>query len=418
MVNDKVSITHRAVRRCCYLAMFIQAMVINLTPLFFIPLRLQYDLSFEQLGRLVLINFFTQMAVDLICTVIVDRFGLVKPLTVAAQALAAAGLWLFAAAPLIFPDSPYRGLVLGTIIFSMGCGLLEVLISPIIHAVPSTRKQADMALLHAFYPLGKVSVIALTALALYAFGHRAWMWIALAWSVIPLLNTFAFLAVKLPPLVHESERERSRTLARTRFFWLALFGMLLAGATEVSLAQWTSAYAQTVLGLSQMISDGLGFGLFAVMMMAGRLWFGLHSRELKLRPLLILGAVFTALFYAIMALSPWSPLALAACILAGLSISLLWPGIVALSATAFPRAGISLFALLAAFGDAGCGLGPWLIGLTADHVAAGIEAGQIGIFATYGPAQAGLRTGFLLAVLFPLLLAPVLWRMRAQRSNS
>ncbi|HMP77174.1 MAG TPA: MFS transporter [Kiritimatiellia bacterium] len=410
--TESSSPTHRAVRRCCHLGMFIQAMVINLTPLFFIPLRAQYELSFEQLGRLVLVNFFTQMAVDLLCTAVVDRFGLVKPLTVAAQALAAVGLWLFAAAPLLFPDAPYHGLLLGTVVFSMGCGLLEVLISPIIHAVPSTRKEADMALLHAFYPIGKVAVIAVTAVALFAFGHGAWGWIAVAWSVVPLLNTFGFLAVKLPPLVHESQREKTRTMARTRFFWLALFGILLAGAAEVTLAQWTSAYAQTVLGFSQLVSDGIGFGLFGAMMIVGRLWFGLHGAEISLRPLLITGALLAAVCYAVMALSPWPILALAACILAGLFVSLLWPGIVALGAAAFPRAGISLFALLAAFGDTGCGIGPWLVGYTADHVTATAGASGPALFADYAPAQAGLRTGFLLAALFPLALAPLLWRLK------
>lgn len=376
--------------------MFIQAMVINLTPLFFIPLRAQYDLAFEQLGRLVLINFFTQMVVDLVCTVVVDRFGLVKPLTVAAQALSAAGLWLFAAAPLLFPEAPYHGLVLGTVVFSVGCGLLEVLISPIIHAVPSERKEADMALLHAFYPIGKVAVITVTAVALFALGHTAWAWIALAWSVVPLLNTFAFLAVPLPPLVHESQRERTRVMARSRLFWLGLFGILCAGAAEVTLAQWSSAYAQVVLGFSQVVADGLGFGLFGVMMIAGRLWYGLRGHNVRLRPLLISGGALTALCYVAMALSPWPAVSLAACALAGLFVSLLWPGLVSLSAAAFPRAGISLFALLAAFGDTGAGLGPWLVGLTADSVAA------------HAPEATGLRVGLLVALLFPLLLLPLL----------
>ncbi len=415
-MNHSARDAHRAVRRCCHLAMFIQAMVINLTPLFFIPLRAEFGLTFEQLGRLVLINFFAQMAVDLICTAIVDRFGLVKPLTVASQALAAAGLCIFAVAPFLFPASPYAGLIAGTVVFSMGCGLLEVLISPIINAVPSDRKEADMVFLHAFYPIGKVTVIGATALALHVFGHRAWAWIALAWAVVPMVNLFGFIKTRLPPLVHESQRERTRTMARTRYFWLALIGILLAGAAEVTLAQWTSAYAQTVFGLSQMVSDGIGFGLFAVMMMIGRLWFGLCGKNQPLRQLLVHGAALTAFCYATMALSPFPAVALAACILGGLFVSMLWPGIVALSAAAFPRAGISLFALLAAFGDTGCGVGPWLVGLTADGVGRAMEDGRAWIFSDLEPAQAGLRTGFLIAALFPLALAPVLIGMRNRRA--
>ena len=386
--------------------MFIQAMVINLTPLFFIPLRAQYDLAFEQLGRLVLINFCTQMVVDLVCTVVVDRFGLVKPLTVAAQALSAAGLWLFAAAPMLFPDTPYHGLVLGTVVFSVGCGLLEVLISPIIHAVPSEQKEADMALLHAFYPIGKVAVIAITAVALFALGHAAWAWIALAWSVVPLLNTFAFLRVPLPPLVHESQRERTRVMARSSLFWLGLFGILCAGAAEVTLAQWSSAYAQVVLGFSQVVADGLGFGLFGVMMIAGRLWYGLRGHNVRLCPLLITGGALAALCYVVMALSPWPTMSLAACALAGLFVSLLWPGLVSLSAASFPRAGISLFALLAAFGDTGAGVGPWLVGFTADAVAA------------HASEATGLRAGLLVALTFPVLLIPLLLGMRSRSAET
>lgn len=409
--------SHIHVRNCCYVGMFIQAMVINLTPLFFIPLRAQFGLSFEQLGRLVLVNFTTQMLVDLACTAVIDRHGyIVKPLTVAAQVLAAAGLWLFAAAPSLFPQAPYHGLLLGTVVFSLGCGLLEVLTSPIINALPSTRKEADMALLHAFYPIGKVVVIALTATALFLFGHGAWRWIALAWSVVPLFNTLGFLAVTLPPFVHESQREKTRAMARTRLFWLGLFGILLAGATEVTLAQWTSAFAQAALGLSQRVADGLGFGLFGAMMIVGRLWFGLHGHERPLKPLLLAGAAASALCYGVVALSPWPAVSLAACILSGLSVSLLWPGIVSLTAATFPKAGISLFALLAAFGDTGAGVGPWLVGVTADAVSKAAHAG--GTFwsqlfpAGIAPAQVGLRVGLLLAALCPLALVAFLAAMR------
>ena len=396
--------------------MFIQAMVINLTPLFFIPLREQFGLSFEQLGRLVLINFVTQMLMDVACTVAVDRIRAVKALTVAAQALAAAGLWLFAGAAVLFPKNPYNGLVLGTIVFSMGCGLLEVLVSPIINAVPSGRKESDMALLHSFYPIGKVAVIGVTALALAVFGHESWSGIALAWSIVPLVNLFGFLAVKLPPFVHESQREKTRTMARTGFFWLALAGIFLAGAAEVTFAQWTSAFAQAALGMSQFVGDAIGFGLFGVTMVIGRLWFCLHGGQVGLRGSLIVGGLLSALCYAVVGLSPWPWVSLAACVFAGFSVSMLWPGMVSLSASAFPRAGISLFALLAAFGDTGAGLMPWLVGLTAD---AGEKARQAGVPflpalfpGSLDPVQAGLRAGMLLAALAPALLVVVVLAMR------
>lgn len=387
--------------------MFIQAMVINLTPLFFIPLQREYGLSFEQLGRLVLVNFLTQMVVDLICTAVVDRFGLVRPLTVVAQFLAAMGLWLFAAAPWFFPDDPYTGLLIGTIVFSTGCGLIEVLVSPIIQAVPSAHKETQMALLHAFYPIGKVVVVAVTAVVLWVAGSTAWVWIALAWSVVPLLNTIAFWRTELPPFVHEEHREKTRTMARNPVFWICLLGILLAGATEVTLAQWTSAYAQVALGISAPVANLVGFGLFSAFMILGRLWFGLRGQSLPLLPVLLLGSALSALCYVLAAVSPGSWLPLTACVAAGFFVSMLWPGLVSLAAGIFPKAGISLFALLAAFGDSGAGGGPWLVGYAADFFAAAPNLATAILPAWLlmeAPEALGMRSGLLLSAAFPVAL--------------
>lgn len=410
----------RAVRRCCYVAMFVQAMVINLTPLFFIPLQKQYGLGFEQLGRLVLVNFLTQMLVDLVCTVVVDRFGLVRPLTVAAQILAAAGLWLFAAAPWMFPADPYTGLLLGTIVFSTGCGLIEVLVSPIVQAVPAEHKESQMALLHAFYPIGKVVVIMVTGMVLWVAGASAWVWIALAWSVVPLLNTAAFWRTELPPPVHESQRETTRSMARKSTFWLCLLGIFLAGAAEVTFAQWTSAYAQVALGQPQAAANLAAFGLFSALMIFGRLWFGLRGQNMPLRPVLGIGTAVSAGCYFVAALAPGPWMPLAACVLAGLFVSMLWPGLVSLAAGMFPRAGISLFALLAAFGDAGAGGVPWIVGLIADRVAASpaLLAAMPGWLAPASPGALGMRAGMLAAGIFPALLVVVLLMLPSGRAKN
>ncbi len=407
------------VRRYCYIGMFVQAMVVNLTPLFFIPLRLQFGLSFEQLGRLVLINFFVQMLVDLLCTALIDRAPwLTKPLMVLAQLVSAAGLWLFAATPALFAGAPYHGLVAGTVLFSFGCGLQEVLTSPIINALPSNRKAADMALLHAFYPIGKVVVIAVTALAIVTLGHGAWRWIAVAWSVVPLLNMLGFASITLPELSHPSTRSRTRDMARTGFFWLAMFGILFAGATEVTLAQWTSAFAQAALGMPQFVADCVGFGLFALFMVIGRLWFGLREETMSIRLSLLIGAGTSLLCYIAVALLPSPAMALVCCIAAGLSVSMLWPGIVSLSAATFPRAGVSLFALLAAFGDIGAGLGPWVVGAVADRVTL-VESAAPGFWHNIlpqglAPEQLGLRAGLLVAGISPLIMLLLVGLMRGK----
>ncbi|NLB55633.1 MAG: MFS transporter [Lentisphaerae bacterium] len=410
----------KLVRRYCYVAIFVQAMVINLTPLFFIPLRNEFGLSFEQLGRLVLINFCMQMLVDLLCTAVLDRAGwLVKPLMVLAQLFAVTGLWVFAGTPFLFSAAPYHGLVTGTVILSLGCGLQEVLTSPIINALPSTRKEADMALLHAFYPIGKVVAIAVTAVAIVVLGHGSWRWIAMAWSAVPFLNMFGFASITLPELSHPETRLRSRDMANTGFFWLAMFGILFAGASEVTLAQWTSAFAQAALGIPQFVADCVGFGLFAFMMVIGRLWFGLRSETMSPRLSLLIGAGTAILCYAAVALLPSPTMALICCILAGLSVSMLWPSIVSYSAATFPLAGVSMFALLAAFGDVGAGFGPWLVGAVADQVSFA-ESVAPGLWQSLlpqdlTPDQLGLRAGLLVAGICPLILLMLVFLMRDKR---
>jgi fucose permease len=390
--------------------MFIQAMVINLTPLLFIPLKEQFGLSFEQIGRLVLVNFFTQMVVDLLCTALADRIP-TRPLVVAANALAALGLWVFAWAP-FQGDSPYVGLMVGTVIFSMGCGLLEVLLSPIINAVPSADKSASMAVLHAFYPIGKVVVIVVTGLALHGLGAGAWPVIVALWSVFPIVNTVAFFVVRIPPLAEPGRRQTLRSLLRMPSLYLLLLAMVLAGATEVTIAQWTSAYVQTALGFSKLIADLVGFCLFGLGMVVGRLWFGLRGEHAGLHRVMWVSAVLSGITCLAMALIPSPLLALLSTGLSGIFVSMLWPGTISMSAARYPLAGASLFALLAAAGDGGAGLMPWLVGWIADQVAASPPAWTFPLFGAGLEAQAvGLKAAFLLTALWPTLLIPVIFAL-------
>jgi len=396
----------RAILRACYTSMFIQAMVVNLTPLLFVTLQGQFGLSFEQVGRLVLINFTTQMIVDLIASGIVDRVS-AKGLATLANALGAIGLWVFALAPFRMAD-PYLGLVLGTVVFSIGCGLLEVIVSPIVERTPSERKAAGMALLHAFYPIGKVVVTLVTALLFVAFGTERWPWLLLAWSVVPALNTLAFAGLRLPPMFEVGRRTRVRDLLRTRATWLALAAILLAGATEVSLAQWASAFAERGLGVDKLTADLLGLGAFGVGMIVGRIWFATRGGETELWPVLRRGALASAAAALVMALSGAAWASLAATAVAGLATSMLWPGVVSLTAARFPHAGASLFALLAAAGDSGAGLMPWLVGVAADQA----RWAPAWLAEGLTPEQIGLRTGVALAALPALAMLAVVgtWR--------
>jgi fucose permease len=311
-------------------------------------------------------------------------------------------------APFQFSD-PFTGLMVGTMIFSVGCGLLEVLLSPLINALPSENKSSAMAFLHAFYPIGKVAVIVVTGVALYVLGVQAWPWILVAWSVIPLLNTAAFFMVDLPPLADPARRQTLRSLMVGRPIYLLLLAMVLAGASEVTVAQWTSAYVETALGFSKVTADLVGFCLFGVGMIIGRLWFGWKGEHGNLTKVMSISAVLSGATCLAMALLPSPVLALLATGFSGFFVSMLWPGTISLSAARFPLAGASLFALLAAAGDSGAAVMPWLVGVIADSVGNSPPSWALTIFGeSLAPQALGLKAAYLVSALWPFLMVPVI----------
>ena len=392
----------------CYLAMFVQAALLNMAAPLFIPLKEQFGLSFEQIGRLILVNFTTQVIFDILAGVLVDRLG-AKPFAVAAQVFAFAGLWLFALLPGVMRD-PYHGLVIGTIVFSMGAGILEMLLSPIVNAMPSERKAADMSLLHSFYAVGQVLVIFGSAMGIYFFGSRHWWWIVIGWSVLPAVTALGFSLVRIPPFVEEHQRHRLRQLIRTPAFVVACVAIGLAGATELAIAQWISAFAERGLGFAKIHGDLMGLCLFGVMMAVGRVWFGIVGEKHSVYRTMIVGAWASLGIYFVACLSPWPTVSLAACVAAGFTVSLLWPGVLSVTAARFPLAGASMFAMLSAAGDVGGAVVPWAVGAVADR--APLIQDQLGslwpLAKQLTPEQLGLRTGLLLASICPFVLVLLL----------
>ena len=401
--------------RCCYLGMIVQAIVINLAPPLFIPLKEQLGLTFEQLGRLILINFTTQVLFDVLCGAYASRIG-VKRCVVAAGSLAFAGLLVFALAPSLLAD-PYHGLVLGTVIFSMGSGILELLLSPIINALPSEQKASDMSLLHSFYAWGQMAVIMLTALAVFVFGSRHWQWIALAWSIPPAVAVVGFSMAELPPFADESKRQRLRDLVRKPAYLAAVAAIGLAGASELCMAQWMSAFAEKALGFPKVFGDLAGLCLFAGSLGVGRLWFGMYGQKVCMYRMMITGAWLSVAVYLVASIAPWPYVSLVACVLAGLGVSLLWPGMLSVTAARFPLAGASMFALMSASGDTGGAVAPWLVGAVADHAPA-LHSWLSRLFgAAATPEQLGLRTGLLIATVYPLAMVALLYWLRSAARN-
>ena len=404
--------------RACYLGITVLALVANLAPPLFIPLRAAFDLTFEQLGRMVFLGFVTLLIFNLLPGPFVDRWG-AKPFLLAAQVVTLIGLVVFAFPDRLFPSSPYTGLVCGAVLLSMGAGILELVLSPLVSTVSTERKSASMSLLHAFYAIGQFSVVLVTALAIWL--GAPWRVIVLSWSLLPLAALIAFASVEIPRLVAEEHRQKLRHLVRKPVYLAAVAGIMLAGASEMAVSQWISTYAEKGLHVPKIVGDLGGLCAFAVMLGAARLWMGLQTTGTDLmNRALPISCVVTMVAYLTATLAPVPWIALPACAFAGIGIGLLWPGMLVITLRHFPRGGASMFALLTSAGNLGCALAPWVVGMVADGVAAMPQAPpfmeRFDIHLT--PEQLGLRSGMLVAVIAPVALFFLVRRLIALAPSS
>ena len=397
---SKANVNYRMTINACYIGNFVQATVINLTPILFIPLKEQFGLSFGNLGLLVLVNFITQVLSDIGFSHAVDKYGY-RPFLVVSHILTILGFGIFALSPLVMP-SPYLGFIIGTVVFSASGGLLEVLLSPVINAIPTDEKSRAMAMLHSFYAWGQVTVVIVTTLFLFAFGRQAWPIIMLLWCIPPLVNSVLFAKVPLAPTVPEEHRESFRKYIKNRFFIVAVLAIAFGGASEVVMSQWSSAFMEKVMEIPKVIGDVSGMSMFAVMLGIGRLLHGRYGGKVDLSKIMIGGCVLAILCYITVALSGVGVVSLIACALCGIAVSLLWPGTLVISAERFPLAGTWLFAFLAAGGDIGASVGPWLVGVISDHAIGISWLADIAQRAGLNQAQLGMRAGILVGAIFPV----------------
>lgn len=386
-----MSVNYKRTWKACYWGAAIQAISINVVPLFFVTLQTQFAVSFEKIGRLVLINFITQLLVDFVSLYVVDRIGY-RRCFIAAHLSMAVGFVLFGTLPLVMPDA-YLGMVLATVVYSIGSGMLEVIISPMADALPSEKKASALTMVHAFYPLGQVASIAVTTVVLGLIGREYWWLVIILWAVVPLSNLVRGLTLHYPTVEAASDHGGIRGLFRSRVFWIALFTMVCAGAAEQAMAQWASVFAEQGLGISKVLGDLLGPCLFALFMGIGRFWYGRSEERIPLRRLLLGFAALSVVCYVLAVFSPWPMLALLGCAFCGLSVSLMWPGTLSYTAARMSHGGTALFSCMALAGDLGCSLGPWLTGLVSDLAQAG--------YTGENAAQYGLKAGLLTAVIFP-----------------
>ena len=281
-------------------------------------------------------------------------------------------------------------MIVAVFVYSVGAGLAEVIISPIIDAIPSEQKAASMSMLHAFYPTGQVLTVLITTVAVALLGEEHWWWMLMVWAIVPLVNFCIVLRVPFPVMLKGEEKMPAHHLFREPTFWLMMTMMICGGAAEIAMSQWASLFAEEGLGVSKLVGDLLGPCLFAVFMGAGRFWHAMSRERVPMQPLLLVCSFATILCYLLAVFAALPILALIGCALCGLSVSLMWPGVLGVASAHFPKGGTTLFALLALGGDIGCSFGPWVAGIVADR------------------SPYGLKAGLLAATVFPIIMALVL----------
>ncbi len=377
----------------CFVGYVVQAIVNNFAPLLFLTFQETYGIPLSKITFLITFNFLLQLATDLVAAVVIDKIGY-RIAAVAAHVFAAGGLISMAVLPEVTSD-PFVGLLISVVIYAIGGGLLEVLISPMVEACPTDNKEAAMSLLHSFYCWGHVSVVLLSTVFFATVGIEHWKVLAILWALIPIINGIVFLKVPIATLLSEGEQGLSiKQLMSGKAFWIFVLLMFCAGSCELAISQWASAFAEKALNVSKTIGDLAGPMLFAVLMGTFRVLYSKLGDKWDLRKSMTFCGSLCVVSYLLIAFSPLPIIGLVGCGLCGLSVGLLWPGTFSLASVAIPRGGTAMFALLALAGDLGCSMGPTLVGR---------------VSAAMGD---DLKKGVLAAIVLPILLIVTLQASR------
>lgn len=369
----------------CFLAYIVQAVVNNFVPLLFLTFQDTYGIPLSKITMLVTINFGLQLLVDLGSVGFVDRIGY-RASMVIAHVFAALGLGLLAVLPDLL-GNPFAGILVSVVLYAIGGGLLEVLVSPVVEACPSEHKEQTMSLLHSFYCWGHVGVVLVSTVFFRVCGIGNWKALALIWALLPLFNAFVFARVPMASLIEEGEKGLSiRELAGMKIFWVFMLMMTCAGASEQAVSQWASTFAEKGLGVSKTVGDLAGPLAFALLMGSARAFYGKYGEKIDLDKFMAGSSLLCVASYLCVSLVPSPVLGLAGCAVCGLSVGIMWPGTFSKAAASIPRGGTALFALMALAGDLGCSGGPTVVGM---------------VSSCFGD---DLKKGILVAVLFPVLL--------------
>lgn len=368
----------------CYLGFVTQAISANFAPLLFLTFRGSYGITLDKIALIPLVFYLTQLLVDLAATKFADKIGY-RACVVASQVVSAAGLVLMA----ILPDMlsvPFVGILISVVLYAIGSGLIEVLVSPIVEACPFENKDGMMSLLHSFYCWGAMGVILGSTLFFAVFGVENWKILTFIWALVPLYNTFNFIRCPIERLVEDGKSMGITKLLKTPIFWLMILLMVCSGASEATMSQWASAFTESAIGVSKAVGDLAGPCLFAMFMGIARMLYGKFSERLDLSKVMLVCGVMCAGCYLLASLSQLPILGLSGCALCGLAVGIMWPGSISVSSQNCPNGGTAMFAFLALAGDLGAMVSPAMVGSLSER------------------AGGDLKTGLFAATLFPAIL--------------
>lgn len=373
----------------CFMGYIAQAIAVNFAPLLFLRFRAQYGIPLSEITALITICFVLQLMTDLVSTFFIDRIGY-RAAVLLANTFVAAGFMSLTFLPELTPN-PFLGLVISVIIYSVGSGLIEVVISPMVEACPSANKSKTMSLLHSFYCWGSVGVVVVSTVFFRIFGIDKWKLLAVVWAVLPLINAVLFANTPIPDISEQQKEQISfGELLKNRVFWIFFVIMLCAGASEIAVSQWASAFAEKMLDIPKSAGDIVGPAMFAVLMGTARTLYGKYGEKVELGRMIFICSLFCILSYLMISLSPNSIISVMGIGLCGFSVGIMWPGTFSLAAASV-KGGNAMFALLALAGDIGCTAGPTLAGLVAEA------------------ANDNLKLGILSAIIFPTILAVMIF---------
>ena len=368
----------------CYLGFVTQAITANFTPLLFLTFVNTYGVTFEKIAMIPLVFYLTQLLIDFAATKFVDKIGY-RTCVVASQVLSAIGLLLMAILPELL-SAPFIGILLSVVLYAIGSGLIEVLVSPIVEACPFENKDGVMSLLHSFYCWGAMGVILGSTLFFALFGIEKWKILVFIWALVPLYNAFNFMNCPIERLVEDGKSMGVRELLKTPIFWLMILLMVCSGASEATMAQWASAFTESAIGVSKTVGDLAGPCLFAMFMGVSRILYGKFSQKLDLTKVMLACGTMCVGCYLLASLSTLPILGLVGCALCGLGVGVMWPGSISISSQRCPRGGTAMFAFLALAGDLGAMVSPAMVGGLSEM------------------AGGNLKTGLFVATMFPLIL--------------